>query len=572
VAVDLRGRFGAIAAAIAASLLGAPAALATSVGNEPSPAQAITELNAWRAQLGETAVSTTDVPQWDAGCAHHDTYMQDNGGLVHPESPTAPGYTPDGAIAGPDSVLAEAVSGPNPTPEPALLPAADWDGAVFHRVAVLEPRLSQIGFATETFGPSAGAYTSWSCLWDQNIENPPYAGVSAIDNSATKPADLTLYPSPANGATDVPTAFPGGESPDPTTETGVNGATLGWLINVEINGPWADGGDGGIVWSHGVTATLEPDGTSSQVPIVVSQCGSTHCASSAGACLAPSTALGCYFGGGFGIFPLQPLRPDTMYRVTAAGSIGDTNVDPAFDKAFSTSWCFSTGPTYTPSADCAPAGGNGGQEAGAWPLTVSVTGQGTVSGGGLFCPGTCAEGMASGTSVTLTETPGTGQTFRGWSGGTCSGVVTTCQVIADAAANVTATFAPVGGGGYAGKPTARGSFSLGTKHSKLSFTLHAGTNAPPIKSFVIKLPRGLSFSTKSSALKKGLHLAGKFKATIHGSALTITLSSPERQVTVTISSPLLKVARSVFHKRNLRLTITVKITDSAGRTTTLRLG
>jgi len=45
-----------------------------------------------------------------------------------------------------------------------------------------------------------------------------------------------------------------------------------------------------------------------------------------------------------------------------------------------------------------------------------------------------------GTVVTLTATPNTGSTFAGWSGGGCSGTVTTCRVTMNANTSVTATF------------------------------------------------------------------------------------------------------------------------------------
>jgi hypothetical protein len=77
-----------------------------------------------------------------------------------------------------------------------------------------------------------------------------------------------------------------------------------------------------------------------------------------------------------------------------------------------------------------------------FPLSVSVTGSGTVTGSGINCGvgGTdCSATLASGTNVTLTATPGTGQTFTSW-GGACSGASRTCSVTMTAARNVTATF------------------------------------------------------------------------------------------------------------------------------------
>jgi hypothetical protein len=74
------------------------------------------------------------------------------------------------------------------------------------------------------------------------------------------------------------------------------------------------------------------------------------------------------------------------------------------------------------------------------------TGSGTVSSNptGIDCGATCIAPFASGTHVTLTESPAAGSTFAGWSGGGCSGTATTCQVTVTADTSVTATFNPSG--------------------------------------------------------------------------------------------------------------------------------
>jgi uncharacterized repeat protein (TIGR02543 family) len=85
-----------------------------------------------------------------------------------------------------------------------------------------------------------------------------------------------------------------------------------------------------------------------------------------------------------------------------------------------------------------------GGAAGGFSLTVSVTGNGTVSGGGISCGSgatTCTSaGHAANSTVTLTATPSSGATFTGWGGGTCTGTLPTCTVTFNAAKTVTAAF------------------------------------------------------------------------------------------------------------------------------------
>ncbi len=76
-------------------------------------------------------------------------------------------------------------------------------------------------------------------------------------------------------------------------------------------------------------------------------------------------------------------------------------------------------------------------------LDVSVTGNGAISSqpAGINCGSTCSAPFASGALVTLTATPANGNQFTAW-GGACSGTTATCAVQMNAAASVTATFAP----------------------------------------------------------------------------------------------------------------------------------
>ena len=72
-------------------------------------------------------------------------------------------------------------------------------------------------------------------------------------------------------------------------------------------------------------------------------------------------------------------------------------------------------------------------------LTVAVTGTGTVTSipGGINCPTTCTASFASGTSVTLTATAGSGFQFSGYSGA-CSGA--SCQLVLSSNHSVSAAF------------------------------------------------------------------------------------------------------------------------------------
>ena len=79
-------------------------------------------------------------------------------------------------------------------------------------------------------------------------------------------------------------------------------------------------------------------------------------------------------------------------------------------------------------------------------LTVGVSGSGTVTStpSGISCGSTCSASFASGTQVTLNETPASGWVFSGWSGA-CSGAGS-CVVTMSAAESVTAAFLIAQGG------------------------------------------------------------------------------------------------------------------------------
>jgi hypothetical protein len=106
----------------------------------------------------------------------------------------------------------------------------------------------------------------------------------------------------------------------------------------------------------------------------------------------------------------------------------------------------------------------GGVPAGKALLTVSVSGPGTVTGGGISCGNgaqTCTAEQTQGATVTLRAAPATGASFAGW-GGACRSATTTCRVATNATTSVTAAFtgasaAPPGASALrsAGRPLVR---------------------------------------------------------------------------------------------------------------------
>jgi len=92
------------------------------------------------------------------------------------------------------------------------------------------------------------------------------------------------------------------------------------------------------------------------------------------------------------------------------------------------------------------------------PLTVSVTGKGTVtsSPAGIDCGVTCSAGFPEGEAVTLTEAEtATGYEFAGWIGCKSTGTAT-CEVDMTGASEATAVFLKAGSKGEKGEEGARG--------------------------------------------------------------------------------------------------------------------
>jgi hypothetical protein len=72
-------------------------------------------------------------------------------------------------------------------------------------------------------------------------------------------------------------------------------------------------------------------------------------------------------------------------------------------------------------------------------LTVQPPTNGTVTGGGIDCPGTCNATVNPGQAVTLTAQPAGSFIFLGW-GGSCSGTGTACTLTMNGDKTVSASF------------------------------------------------------------------------------------------------------------------------------------
>jgi hypothetical protein len=125
-----------------------------------------------------------------------------------------------------------------------------------------------------------------------------------------------------------------------------------------------------------------------------------------------------------------------------------------------------------------------------------------------------------------------------------------------------------------GKPTVSGVSVGGVAKRKahVKFKVNAGTNAPNIKSFSVKLQGGLNFTKK---FKKGLKVTcgGAFTAKRSGHTLKITMKTAAASVCVSLTRKALSVskglAKQVQKKKVKKLKFTWKITDAKGNVTTI---
>lgn len=189
---------------------------------------------------------------------------------------------------------------------------ADWIDSVYHRIPLLTPQISLMGFGAASLPGSQ-----------------PYPGAAYIDfgylGSPPAPPDQTvLYPVP--GQMGVPTTFQAGETPDPLKAFG--GASL-YPVGFPVTLNFPSSQVTGITVSSATLTTA----AGVQVPSYV---------------LTPAndpndTPPNYELGNTVSIMAQAPLSPDTVYQVHISG----TYTDAQGTQPFSYAWPFSTAPAPT---------------------------------------------------------------------------------------------------------------------------------------------------------------------------------------------------------------------------------
>lgn len=239
-------------------------------------------INFYRKRAG--LIPVTHGESLSSACKKHVTYMESHG-LTHVEDSSKSGYTTEGAEAGLASDLAQGTD--------TMLEALGlWLAGPYHRFPIFEPTLTHVGMNYQ-------GDEGFSCLHlgttDSSLSPFPYSPVR--------------YPSPA--ATNVPTTFNSGESPDPLELHGGN-YPAGQVVSIGFR-------SGVEVESMAVTLT-HANGS------VVS--GYTQLP---GDSADPNTANQ---GNAVTFIPRSPLSGDTRYTVHMSGVVDGST--------FSKSWKFTT--------------------------------------------------------------------------------------------------------------------------------------------------------------------------------------------------------------------------------------
>jgi hypothetical protein len=141
--------------------------------------------------------------------------------------------------------------------------------------------------------------------------------------------------------------------------------------------------------------------------------------------------------------------------------------------------------------------------AGTQSLTISMVGSGTVADGtgAVSCAANCSAALATGTALTLTAQPSSGQVFDGWQGA-CTGTGS-CTVTLQTATALTARFSAAS----APQPNGQSLFVATSASGTVTVTLHPGSQVtlgqPVAVAFGVPLPRGLVSSVSALRIVNG---------------------------------------------------------------------
>ncbi len=159
------------------------------------PPEWLARLNAYRALAGLPPVMEN--PDWRVGCEQHARYMVKNDVITHWEDPNNPWYTPEGDACGRHANVM--VSSSATTSDAYAIDV--WMQAPFHAVAMLDPRLLQVGY---------GAYREAIGKWQMGAALDVLRGLEASARSFAYPVRW-----PGDGSVIGLRAFQVGEYPDP---------------------------------------------------------------------------------------------------------------------------------------------------------------------------------------------------------------------------------------------------------------------------------------------------------------------------------------------------------------------
>lgn len=237
-----------------------------------SPRAALNDLNAMRAGSALPRVSALS-GKWNRGCRLHNRYMRRTGDFSHSQSRASRYYSRLGAQAAARSVIAE----------PGRLPTVAFGETIYHRLALLQPRLRRTGYSSD-YG--------FTCL-------QVLGGVSNAASARTP--DVTTFAWPPNGSQGHAPIFRKNEWPDPRNDA--PGATqLGTPITFAVNGPWKYWQ---IAKSRVSTASLTSE-LGQSIAVSVSDVNSPN---------------GPYLQGGFALLPRRGLAANTWFTATANGVV-----------------------------------------------------------------------------------------------------------------------------------------------------------------------------------------------------------------------------------------------------------